>query len=773
MGAPNRAGRNDPMILSIRLRNWRSHEDSSLQFSKGANLLIGIMGSGKSSVLDAVSFALFGTTPLVEKRKQSLEDLVRSGENSASVSLEFQWNGSKFLVERSIEKDQSGKTRADAKLYEGGRLLEKGSRAVTQQIEDLIRVDYPLFSRAIYSEQNNIDYFMNVDAGRRKEEMDRLLGLDRFESARAGCGKILNAIKDRVKTIRSQYSPEETRLLRERFSKSESDIASLRASLQEEQRGLDSVRSASSSLDASFKAMEKKRSDSMQMQRSLSALQAKSKYLAERVEERKVSVQDRKSVEESLIRSEAKLSAIREDLLKKEAEQKELARSIGALEKSLADAQRIQKSIAEMDEPKLSKDLASLHAELSLLEPKLLELSNRRDVLKHSIADQQDLLGKLSDSDHHCPLCASPLGESRAAEIRQAKYAQISSLKGELLNAESELSKSSLRIKELKPTLQSLQEKQSKLSYLKRDLKDPSLISAGLSEHKSRLSSLDTAPLKAQVDALLSEKQSLSRQLEMSKELERTAAEKEKADSEARLLEKQISMLGFDEKTFEALREQASSARLSLAKSEGRFASLSSELKGKEESAKLISEKLKHAESLMRKEEALRKKEEELSIYRTALLETQQSLRAELIEEINSAMNEIWGVFYPYGDYGRVRVNVTDRDYSFEVFSNSWKQVERSVSGGERACFALTFRVALAAVLTPNLGWLMLDEPTHNLDQDAVKLLSETLQEKVPEIVDQTFVITHDESLMGSDFASAYKFSRQKEKNGPTIAERI
>ncbi|MGV8176492.1 MAG: AAA family ATPase, partial [Candidatus Bilamarchaeaceae archaeon] len=202
------------MISSIRLRNWRSHEDSSLQFSRGSNLLIGIMGSGKSSVLDAMSFALFGTTPLVEKRKQSLEDIVRSGEPSASVSLEFQWNGSKFLVERSIEKESAGRVRSDAKLYENGKLLEKGPRAVTQRIADLIRVDYSLFSRAIYSEQNNIDYFMNVDAGRRKEEMDRLLGLDRFESARSGCGKILNAIKDRTKNIRLQYSPDEVQTLR-------------------------------------------------------------------------------------------------------------------------------------------------------------------------------------------------------------------------------------------------------------------------------------------------------------------------------------------------------------------------------------------------------------------------------------------------------------------------------------------------------------------------------------------------------------------------------
>jgi hypothetical protein len=47
------------------------------------------------------------------------------------------------------------------------------------------------------------------------------------------------------------------------------------------------------------------------------------------------------------------------------------------------------------------------------------------------------------------------------------------------------------------------------------------------------------------------------------------------------------------------------------------------------------------------------------------------------------------------------------------------------------------------------------------------------LQFKVPEVVRQTFVITHDEAFMGSDFASSYRLTRDKEKNGATKAESI
>jgi len=166
--------------------------------------------------------------------------------------------------------------------------------------------------------------------------------------------------------------------------------------------------------------------------------------------------------------------------------------------------------------------------------------------------------------------------------------------------------------------------------------------------------------------------------------------------------------------------------------------------------------------------------EEQLAFYRNALLETQTTLRSSLADAINSAMKEVWQIFYPYRNYPSVRLSVTEKDYLLEVLErDSWKPLESVASGGERACAALALRVALAVVLTPNLSWLILDEPTHNLDAEAVSLLSETLQTRVPEVVKQAFVITHEEGLMGADFASSYRLSRDKSGAGATRAERI
>ena len=43
------------MISKVRLRNWKSHIESEFEFSSGVNAIIGIMGSGKTSILQAIS----------------------------------------------------------------------------------------------------------------------------------------------------------------------------------------------------------------------------------------------------------------------------------------------------------------------------------------------------------------------------------------------------------------------------------------------------------------------------------------------------------------------------------------------------------------------------------------------------------------------------------------------------------------------------------------------------------------------------------------------
>ena len=235
----------------------------------------------------------------------------------------------------------------------------------------------------------------------------------------------------------------------------------------------------------------------------------------------------------------------------------------------------------------------------------------------------------------------------------------------------------------------------------------------------------------------------------------------------------QLQSIRFDQDAFESLREKTESIRIEAERLTSSRQSLEMQLKMSKDLLKIVREELSSLRELQTEIKKLYSLEEELLIYKNALLETQTSLRSTLTDAINSAMNELWPIFYPYHNYRALRLSVSEKDYVFEVNDGEWKSLDTIASGGERASAALTLRVALAMVLTPKLSWLVLDEPTHNLDSQAVEMLSSALQFKVPEVVKQTFVITHDEAFMGSDFASSYKLTRDKEHNGETKVEVI
>ncbi|UCG94937.1 MAG: AAA family ATPase, partial [archaeon] len=89
------------MITEVSLKGWRSHWDSEFRFSGGTNALIGVMGAGKSSLLDSMSFALFGTFPALQARKLTLDNVIMNRpqqRDMAEVKISFRLDGNLYTV---------------------------------------------------------------------------------------------------------------------------------------------------------------------------------------------------------------------------------------------------------------------------------------------------------------------------------------------------------------------------------------------------------------------------------------------------------------------------------------------------------------------------------------------------------------------------------------------------------------------------------------------------------------------------------------------------
>ena len=90
------------LIKKVRLKNIRSYEDTEIIFPAGSVILSGDIGSGKTSVLLAIEFALFGLQP-----GQKGSSLLRNGKDDGSVILEFEIDSRNIIIERGLKRGKS------------------------------------------------------------------------------------------------------------------------------------------------------------------------------------------------------------------------------------------------------------------------------------------------------------------------------------------------------------------------------------------------------------------------------------------------------------------------------------------------------------------------------------------------------------------------------------------------------------------------------------------------------------------------------------------
>ncbi|MGV8085905.1 MAG: AAA family ATPase [Candidatus Bilamarchaeum sp.] len=765
------------MIESLTLINWRSHASTRLDFRAGTNLIIGIMGSGKSSVLDGISFGLFGTFPSLERRKLKLDDLIRLNETTAKITLQLTYNKNTYRLERSIERNKRG-TSTSAELFKNGSLLEHGSSAVTTYIQGLLSIDYDLFTRAIYCEQNNMDHFLELDPRKRKAELDSLLGLDKFEIARSNLVTLISRNKNRREDLSFRFDQKQkdsillsikektasTSALKEQILKLNLAFSELKSNHQLISDTYSKLRDRK----AQFESLSK---DMSQLSGRILALESESlDFDPQKVLDLK---EDLSNIEKSQTEQSSMLKNSSDDIFSKT---KELA-ALEAIEKS-----RLQ-LVSKIND--LKNELALLLGGSSAQEFLVRAESLQKDVLENStlinslereISEIKEILPKMKDGAVECPICSNQLSQGVMVHLKDEKENLISKKQEQILSLKQKLSLQKTELDKVRQVHNRVVLILDVISNYEKQVSSSSDETAKIHSLKSDIIVLQTKKddLTKSTSLLLSRFNLVS--LELSKLLLLEKKSKDLVHFKAQMikLQEQLQVIDFDPNVFESTRSEIEKISLSIERLSSQIRAADADIKRNQEILLLLENDLNKMLLLETEIKEAAALEEELLLFRNALLSTQVSLRNDLVGAINLAMNEIWSIFYPYRNYSSIRVVATEKDYLFELESfGSWKNLESLASGGERASFALVFRVALSIVLSPKISLILLDEPTHNLDRSAVELLSNTLQFKVPEVIEQAFVITHEEGLMGSEFGSSYRFIRDKSIEGETKVERI
>ncbi|OPX57557.1 MAG: DNA double-strand break repair Rad50 ATPase [Methanobacterium sp. PtaB.Bin024] len=165
------------IIKNLHMKNFKSHRDTRIDFNTGISLIIGGNGAGKSSILEAVSFALFK-----QHTSKKIQQLITIGQKRMSVAIQFTAHGRTYRVLRERTKTSS---KAIMSIKEGERFqsLVSGDKHVTMEVQNLLEMDGDLFLNAVYVRQGEISDLIEKTSSEKKQMIGRLLGIDSLEKA--------------------------------------------------------------------------------------------------------------------------------------------------------------------------------------------------------------------------------------------------------------------------------------------------------------------------------------------------------------------------------------------------------------------------------------------------------------------------------------------------------------------------------------------------------------------------------------------------------------
>jgi DNA repair exonuclease SbcCD ATPase subunit len=187
------------MILfkTIRWKNFLStgNQFTEVDFTKNkTNLIIGTNGAGKSTVLDALTFSLFGK-PF---RKINKPQLINStNEKDCKVEVEFSIGSINWKVIRGIKP-------AVFEIWRNGQSLDQSSAALDQQKwleQNVLKMNYKSFTQIVILGSSTFVPFMQLPASHRREVIEDLLDIKIFSSMNTLIKEKIRVIKEDIKVL--------------------------------------------------------------------------------------------------------------------------------------------------------------------------------------------------------------------------------------------------------------------------------------------------------------------------------------------------------------------------------------------------------------------------------------------------------------------------------------------------------------------------------------------------------------------------------------------
>ncbi len=464
-------------ITRVTLKNFRSYKKAELELPAGSVLLEGDVGSGKSSVLYAIEFALFGLGGL------KASHLLRHGADEASVEVSLEVNGSQVRVKRGIKKKSGRAAQTNGSIEVDGVETEYSPSEMKPAILKILGFNEPegarntsvIYRYAVFTPQEEMKAVLNEKPDERLQTLRKVFGVEEYKSARDNAKTYSSQLKKKCEYLRgSTRGLEEDEEALEELGREKRELERLIESSQQKKAGLTAALSEAREKESELQekkseaaaARESVNSLSILAKRIEASIQSAKKELAEqRVETPKEPEKPAENPEELRkkwlnAREIAAETKRKEAVLRAEAKRK---KDLAAKGKCPTCGQKISGEIID-DAESEAKKAEQLLKESVEVEARAAELEKGLDEARRLAQTRKEFELRLE---------AAKKAEKRAVELKkrvECEEKELEEKRRELKQKKKEIKELSSSLKEWEQAKKELREREEAFSLLEKAL---------------------------------------------------------------------------------------------------------------------------------------------------------------------------------------------------------------------------------------------------------------------------------------------------------------
>lgn len=773
----------DAILTHLRIKNLRQHVDTEITFDEGKQLLLfsGQNGHGKTTIFEAISYALYGqprkTTP-----RTTLDSMVRWGEEleGLHVELAFTMGETNYVIKRRYVQGRS-----EATLSENGTVTTNSSGEVAKKVTLLFAMDAEGFRNAVVSEQQELAGLTSMDPTRRMKVISKITGITDMVNAAKSAKADVNSMK---KVIREIGAAPDVPAAKEALAVERETFTALKETQEDLQKVVDDLAvelERSAHVDAEYRRRLQEKANAegalSSAERNLSAAQARLDDLTAKVqstEKPEVTTSTADLIPEKE-KAAAALNAAHEHnaLVAKRAAIATNRETMKVRHTQLSDqVMTLRESMST-----LTKDIAALPSEsVEDVDSALIEQSNIKYSASQTINEKNQFLSQLDSLPAVCPECQQEVSDEHKQNHRETAERDILQAEKALVEADTRIAeltkvKTDLATKTAKQ--QEFDNASSELSRVKETLNS---LSEELADSFEEMSALpdderNTVALEQAVTDVTSRLQTALKEQEAVREydklLEAVNAANQQVDSaaaEVSIAKQEVDTLVIPDslieqvedwqqasKRFAAEKDLLHETSLDVVAAQGRINTAEQHLQRTESDEERRNQLLTSLEVSSATERLLD----------TAAKRAAAQLRPALEGSLSNLLSTMSG-----GLYSKAELSA---DYSVSVVKSGELRALNTFSGGEKDLIGLALRLALAQTVAARNsgtgpGFLILDEILGSQDRKRQATIFEALR-SMKDLYPQVFIISHTSG--SEDLADAvYETTASEEESGPLVA---